>query len=329
MWATREKQPQEANIYVKRISPEFNQSDLQGHFQQFGTVLSCKIEKWPDGTSRGFGYLQFSDGEKANAAIEAANGAELTKVVTDSDGTERTVVCKIEVTSFKKRQERSSEIEQPFTNLYVKNLPTGCNDEILKSLFAKFGDIESVAIQKDPQGVPLDIGFVNFKETAAAHAALKEMDKFSIEEGKVLYVSRFLSKKEKELQQQKPNSDYKMQQKTHNNSNLYVTCLPADLTDEVFKAEFEKIGKVLQVKLVKRDGRAHDGSAVTYVSHGFVLFEKTEDAQKAIMKLSEEYVFGGGKPLKIDFWRSKEDIEAEKKQKEQRDVNIFMNKLMQ
>ena len=46
------------------------------------------------------------------------------------------------------------------------------------------------------------------------------------------------------------------------------------------------------------------------------------------MKLSEEPVFGGRR-LKIDFWRSKEDIEAERKQKEQRDVNIFMNKLMQ
>ena len=28
------------------------------------------------------------------------------------------------------------------------------------------------------------------------------------------------------------------------------------------------------------------------------------------MKLSEDYVFGGRR-LKIDFWRSKEDIEAE------------------
>ena len=154
------------------------------------------------------------------------------------------------------------------------------------------------------------------------------MDKFQIEEGKVLYVTKHLSKKEMELQASKPNSDFKMQQIQHNNSNLYVKNLPPTLTDEAFMTEFNKIGKVLSVKLVRKTNRAHDGTEETFVTHGYVLYEKTEDAQKAIMRLSEDYVFGGGKPLKIDFWRSKEDIEAEKKQKEQRDVNIFMNKLM-
>ena len=32
MWASREKKPQEANLYVRRIAPEFNQSDLQSYF---------------------------------------------------------------------------------------------------------------------------------------------------------------------------------------------------------------------------------------------------------------------------------------------------------
>ena len=242
MWASREKKPQEANLYVRRIAPEFNQSDLQSYFQQFGTVLSCKIEKWQDGTSRGFGYLQYEEEEKAVNAINQANGAELTKTVTDPNGTQRTVTCKIEVSSFKKKEERN-EVEQPFTNLYVKNLPKNCNEEMLKSLFQRFGEIESVHIQKDPQGALLDYGFIDFKDTSSAHQAMKEMDKYVIEEGKVLYVSRHLSKKEMELQQTKPNSDFKMQQKTHNNSNLYVTGLPEDLTEERFMEVFSKIGK--------------------------------------------------------------------------------------
>ena len=33
MWATREKHPDKANIYVKNIASEFNQSDLQSYFQ--------------------------------------------------------------------------------------------------------------------------------------------------------------------------------------------------------------------------------------------------------------------------------------------------------
>ena len=201
----------------------------------------------------------------------------LTKTVTEADGTQRVVTCTIEVSSFKKRQDRN-EIEQPFTNLYVKNLPKNCNEEMLKNLFERFGEIESVRIQKDPQGELLDFGFVNFKDTSSAHQAMKEMDKYVIEEGRVLYVSRHLSKKEMELQQQKPNSDFKMQQKTHNNSNLFVTGLPENLTDERFMEEFNKIGKVLSVKLIHKDRKEMDGTSSKFVSHGYVLYEKTEDA---------------------------------------------------
>ncbi len=305
MWANKDKPAESANIYIKKIAPEFDQSDIQSYFQKFGKVVSCKIEKWPDGTSRGFGYLQFEEESKAGEAINESNNTELTKTITMPDGTQNTIKCLIEVSPFQKKLERLDKVEQPFTNLYVKHLPTGCTEEMLKSLFEKFGEIESVKIQLDKDGKSLDFGYVDFKETDAAHKALKEMDKHLIEEGKVLYVSRHYSKKEIELQSLKPNSDYKMQQKQHNNSNLFVKNLPENLTEEDFKKPFEAIGNVLSTKLVSKD---RDGKLC--VSHGYVLYEKIEDAQKAIMKLSEENIFCN-KPLKMDFWRSKEDIKNE------------------
>jgi polyadenylate-binding protein len=42
-------------------------------FQQYGKIGSCKLEIYGDGTSRGFGYVQFDSADDAKKAIEALN----------------------------------------------------------------------------------------------------------------------------------------------------------------------------------------------------------------------------------------------------------------
>ena len=37
-------------------------------------------------------------------------------------------------------------------NLYVKNIPITCTEELLRSLFNDFGDIESLKVNKNAQG---------------------------------------------------------------------------------------------------------------------------------------------------------------------------------
>lgn len=51
--------------------------DLQAHFAQAGTVETAKIvEDRETGRSRGFGFVEMSSPEDANAAIEQFNGQE-------------------------------------------------------------------------------------------------------------------------------------------------------------------------------------------------------------------------------------------------------------
>lgn len=56
--------------------------------------------------------------------------------------------------------------------MFVKNLPKGTDDDQLKSLFAKFGDIESATVQRDEQGSLKDYGYVCFKDPENAEAAI-------------------------------------------------------------------------------------------------------------------------------------------------------------
>ena len=64
------------NIYVGNISWGLTDQDLENVFAEYGTVDSAKIiTARATGRSRGFGFVEMSDG--AEAAIEALNGTEV------------------------------------------------------------------------------------------------------------------------------------------------------------------------------------------------------------------------------------------------------------
>ena len=64
------------NIYVGNISWGLTDQDLENVFAEYGTVDSAKIiTDRATGHSRGFGFVEMSDG--AEAAIEALNGTEV------------------------------------------------------------------------------------------------------------------------------------------------------------------------------------------------------------------------------------------------------------
>ena len=64
-------------LYVGNLSFGITGDDLQEHFAQAGTVESVKIiEDRETGRSRGFGFVEMSSSEEAQAAIEQFNGQD-------------------------------------------------------------------------------------------------------------------------------------------------------------------------------------------------------------------------------------------------------------
>jgi RNA recognition motif-containing protein len=66
------------NIYVGNLSYKVEEEDLKEIFEAYGDVESVKIitDKFT-GRSKGFGFVEMSDGEKALKAIEELNNAEV------------------------------------------------------------------------------------------------------------------------------------------------------------------------------------------------------------------------------------------------------------
>jgi RNA recognition motif-containing protein len=63
-------------LYVGNLSFDTTDDDLRQAFSQHGTVVSASVVTDRDsGRSRGFGFVEMSDG--ADAAMQALNGAEL------------------------------------------------------------------------------------------------------------------------------------------------------------------------------------------------------------------------------------------------------------
>jgi polyadenylate-binding protein len=48
---------------VRNLAKEVTQKDVRAAFEKFGSILSCKVELFNDGTSKGFAYIQFDKPE--------------------------------------------------------------------------------------------------------------------------------------------------------------------------------------------------------------------------------------------------------------------------
>ncbi len=66
------------NIYVGNLDFKVDESDLEGIFEEYGTVSSAKIitDKY-SGRSKGFGFVIMDNMTEAHKAIEGLNGATL------------------------------------------------------------------------------------------------------------------------------------------------------------------------------------------------------------------------------------------------------------
>ncbi len=65
-------------LYVGNLSFETTDADLEQMFAAFGTVQSAKVVMDRDtGRSRGFGFVEMSSDEEAQAAIAGLSGKEV------------------------------------------------------------------------------------------------------------------------------------------------------------------------------------------------------------------------------------------------------------
>uniref|UniRef100_A0A2N9E676 RRM domain-containing protein n=1 Tax=Fagus sylvatica TaxID=28930 RepID=A0A2N9E676_FAGSY len=169
------------NLYVKNLGEDMTEELLRDQFSKFGKVSNVTIMKDSEGKSRGFGFVNFDSSEEAKNAAGALNGAFIGRAQRKAEREELLKRAHMERYNCHNEQLKAS-------NLYVKNLNASVNENKLKEHFSTCGQLMSVKVMRDGNGISKGFGFVCFSNHEDAMKALSTLNG-TILEGRPLYVA--------------------------------------------------------------------------------------------------------------------------------------------
>lgn len=143
MWSQRDPSLRKSgvgNVFAKNLAPTVDNKALFDTFSVFGNILSCKVATDEAGVSKGYGYIHYETAEAASDAINKFNGCQIDDY-------------EVSVIPFLRRQDRATEVM--WTNLYVKGFPETWDEARITSEFSAFGNLGSVTIARDEEGMDL------------------------------------------------------------------------------------------------------------------------------------------------------------------------------
>eukprot|EP00290_Baffinella_frigidus_P010120 CAMPEP_0180140024 /NCGR_PEP_ID=MMETSP0986-20121125/13937_1 /TAXON_ID=697907 /ORGANISM="non described non described, Strain CCMP2293" /LENGTH=653 /DNA_ID=CAMNT_0022082349 /DNA_START=134 /DNA_END=2095 /DNA_ORIENTATION=+ len=168
------------NVYVKNIPDDVADDKFHAEFEKYGKVTSSKVMRKEDGSSRGFGFVNFEGADEAKAAVESINASK-------AFGGDKDVYCG----RAEKESERKDKLKKKYdsirmerlknnqlVNLYIKNLDDTIDDDRLRSTFEQYGTITSAKVMKDKEraDVSKGFGFVCFAQPEEATRAVTAMN---------------------------------------------------------------------------------------------------------------------------------------------------------
>lgn len=162
------------------------------------------------------------------------------------------------------------------TKLIVNYIPQFATEEDLVQIFGPIGNIESIKIMRDYKtGYSFGFGFVKYYKEEDATKAIDALNGFN-----------FRNKRLKVSYSRPPGTDMK-------DSNLYITNLPKDVTEQDVENLFKDYGEIIQ-KTVLKDKHTGLPRGVA-----FVRYARGEEAQAAIANLDGKLLDSAMLPLSV------------------------------
>eukprot|EP00741_Cyanophora_paradoxa_P008147 tig00001264_g7884.t1 len=295
MWSHRDPSLRKSgvgNVFVKNLDKSIDNKALYDTFMAFGQIRSCKVAQDETGASRGYGYVAFETQEAAELAIEKVNGMLL-------NGKQ------VYVGPHMRKAQRSTGVNDNFTNVFVKNLDLNTDDDGFRKMFSEFGVITSCTVMKDETGKSKGFGFVNFEAPEMARAACDALNgKVVAPDRGPLYVGRAQKKAEREAEiRQKLDMERIQRQQKFQGVNVYVKNIDDQITEDKLREEFNPFGNI-ESCIIMRDSK-------TKISRGFgfVCFTSPEEAAKAVQETNGKML--SGKPLYVALYQPKDVRKAQ------------------
>jgi len=188
----RPSQTQWTNLYVKQFPVSWSVDRLRESFMPFGETLSVAVMRKPDGSSKGFGFVNFVDHESASAAIQGLHGTPaLSSVQEDTDGDQPPLLLYVAPAQKIVERQRTrgllgnmkrEELLRQYQgrNLYVKNIDDSVSDEELLKLFSEHGTVANAKIMREANDASRGFGFVCFNSPDDAVKAITTLNGFRL-----------------------------------------------------------------------------------------------------------------------------------------------------
>jgi len=230
--------------------------------------------------------------------------------------TELAKIVEPEPTPEEKPEIEEEELKKPLTpeelefrekcTVFVGNLPLNTKQWELKKFFKDCGEIVAVRFRSVPtkesklpkRAAVILKQYSDAKDTMNAYVVFKDFD--SIEKATNLNGNLFKEKHIRVNSADDTKHDYK--------NTVFVGNIPYNINEDELWTNFEKVGKVKSVRLV-RDNKTHKSKGIAYI-----MFENKEDRTKAI----SEKVNINGRELRIKKATSKQKLEKKEKYREEK-----------
>jgi len=286
-------QGSQATLYVGDLAQETTEAMLFEKFSSAGPVLSIRVcRDMITRQSLGYAYVNFTQHADAERALETMN-FDLIK------GRPMRIMWS---------QRDPSLRRSGVGNVFIKNLDRSIDNKAMYDTFSAFGNILSCKVATEDDGTSKGYGFVHFETEEAANNSIKKVNGMLLHEKKV-FVGAFVPRKEREKVVGENMKKF---------TNVYVKNFGDNLPEEKLEEVFSKFGKITSYKLVKdgasdEEGVSGEEGIKRNKGFGFVSFQDSESAQKAVEEMNGAEMFG--KTLYVSRAQKKSERQQELRKK--------------
>ncbi|KAK0404592.1 hypothetical protein QR680_017529 [Steinernema hermaphroditum] len=271
-----------ASLYVGDLHPDVSEAQLFEKFSSAGPVLSIRVCR--DAITRrslGYAYVNFQQPADAERALDTMNFDVMNSKPIRIMWSQRDPAMR-----------RSGA-----GNIFIKNLDKGIDTKSIYDTFSMFGSILSCKVAQDEEGNSKGYGFIHFETEEAAQKAIDKVNGMLLE-GKKVFVGKFQARAARLRE---------MGETTRRFTNVFVKNFGEELTKEKLEEMFGKYGSITSCAVMSDDEGKSKG-------FGFVAFERSEDAEKAVTEMNDFEILSDRK-LVVCRAQKKSERQAELKRR--------------